>query len=363
MRTRDLLKEYISRLVRQTLVQVTGGLGFILTAVSEILFPGIFVKWVFYLIILAAGLVVGSYFVFADLVKEHQSRKKEYECIIGELKLRIGEFEDRQPRIVVGLQDEAKHSVKRLGIRLSPSRSRPDFDGLVGDKRKELLAKQRRDWSPGDMVAAIASAALGQLNPNYSAQVEEYLVEYRSFLVRAYESTLDRAYPIVPVVENKGRCPANNVTVEFVMPADYRKPVEHQCYSGPLIEDEFNPFLFAPEEPKPYISALDVISKVVIPPLSSPVLPQVELPSDISGPFYEEKDGTYHITYVIEKLIQHRPEDDFEPFWLWLADIHAPAIWEIPVRIYAAELDLPENDTVFLDITISETDGWGSEEL
>jgi hypothetical protein len=355
MRTRDILKEYASRLIHQTLIQVTGGLGFILTAVLEIFFPGVLIKWVFYIIILVAGLIVGSYFVFADLLREHRDKEKELERAIGELELKISELEDKRPRIVIGLQDEAKHSVKRLEVRLSPCSPRPDLDGLVEKKREELLARQHHGRSSGNIAAAIASAALGRPTPNYREEVEQYLVEYRNFLVRAYESTLDRAYPITPVVENKGRCPASNVTIEFVMPADYKKPAEHQCY-GAVLEDEyeFNPFLFPPDEPKPFISPLDTLSNVTIPALSRPVFPQIELPSDISGPFYEEKDGVYHITYSIEKLIQHRPEDDFEPFWLWLADIHHPTTWEIPVRIYAADLPLPEEETVFIDIKVDD---------
>ena len=70
MKTKHHLTEYLSRLINQTLVQVTGGLGLFLTIFSELIFPGMIIKWIFYLILLTIGLLICSYKVFFDLVKE-----------------------------------------------------------------------------------------------------------------------------------------------------------------------------------------------------------------------------------------------------------------------------------------------------
>ena len=61
MKPKSVLKEYRSRLIRQTFVQVTGVVGLVVTAALGIFFSGVFVEWAVYLIILVAGLVAGSY--------------------------------------------------------------------------------------------------------------------------------------------------------------------------------------------------------------------------------------------------------------------------------------------------------------
>ncbi len=72
--------------------------------------------------------------------------------------------------------------------------------------------------------------------------------------------------------------------------------------------------------------------------------------SNINGPKYEEKDGKVHIKYTIDKLVQHNPEDDFDPFWVWLGNIEQDTFWEISVRITSADLRIPEEDVLFISI-------------
>ena len=98
MKPKNNVVDYINRLIHHTLVQVTGGLGFILTAILELVFPGKIIKWIFYLIILGVGLLVGGYQVFLDIIKERKD--EDYLSLQGEIKSlqqKLRELELKQP--------------------------------------------------------------------------------------------------------------------------------------------------------------------------------------------------------------------------------------------------------------------------
>jgi hypothetical protein len=372
VQTQDLVKEYISRLFRQTWILATGGVGFIVSAVLEVVFPGLGINWVVYVAIFLASLIFGGYAVFADMAKERASEEQEHERTRGALEgkiaqleerqqrmeseydLKLAEYEERRPRIVVRLQDEANRPTRSLEIHLEPPPPRPDFDAWVKEKEMELLTK-RNKVQPTEGIAGLGTELTrwlrGKPNPDYEREITHYLPRYRDFLVRRYEIILNRAFPATPTIENKGRSSASNITIEFEMPAEYRMPTEHQ-YGVKLLEEwELQSFSSPPHKPEPFISPLDIAAMTRI---SDSDLPCVQLSSDSQGPFYEEKDGIYHIRYQVEKLIPHLPKSDLEPFWIWLADIHDSALWKIPVRIYAEELDEPEEDSVCLEITVKQ---------
>ncbi len=144
MKPRSLIRDYMSRLIHQALVQVTGGLGFLLTVFMELALPGVIIKWVFYLIILVAGLVAGGYQVFVDIVKEHERGASELKDKIASLERKLQDLELRQPNVLVGIQDRNQLLVQRIQLQLQPLPPRPAIDDLVAQRRDELLAKRKR---------------------------------------------------------------------------------------------------------------------------------------------------------------------------------------------------------------------------
>jgi len=301
-------------------------------------------NWQFTLILVGGGLLASAYLVHLETAQTLEERER-----------RIGELESQRPHIVVGFQDSVGHLVKKLELQLIPLPPKPDFDILVEEKRKELLANRPPTRSVTGLAAAIASASFSRPNPHYEDEVEQYLVEFREFLIRVYECTIDRAYAIHPIIENKGNYPANNVNIEFAMPADYQYPVEHQCFDRSTTSPEdMELYLLQPLEPKPFINQLDILSNVALPDLSNTTLSWIGTPSNIGGPNHEQRDGIHYISYTVERLIQHRPEDDFNPFWLWLFAVNDPTAWEIPFTVTSADLRLPQKGKLLLDIQVAE---------
>lgn len=302
-------------------------------------------NWQLTLVLVGGGLLASAYLVYLETIQALEEQER-----------RIRELESQRPHIIVGFQDSAGHLVKKLELQLSPLPPKPDFDALVEEKRKELLANRPPTRSIAGLAAAIASASFSRPNPHYEDEVERYLVEFREFLVRVYECIIDRAYAIHPIIENKGNHPANNVTIEFAMPADYKEPVEHQCFDCSAISPEDMEFyLLQPPEPKPFINQLDILRDVALPDLSNTILSRIEPPSNIGGPNHKQQDGIHYISYTVERLVQHRPEDDFNPFWLWLFDVNDPTVWEIPFTVTSADLHLPQKGRLLLDIQVAET--------
>lgn len=372
MERKTKLKEYCSRLLKRTWLLATGGVGFIVTLVVELVFPNVIILIV-YAAILAVALVVSGYFVFVDLVKESDKREEEHERAIAELEARLGELESRQPRIVIGFQDQQTHLTKSLRIQLHPLPPEPNYDALIQEKRSELFGKQRGSQSQSlqASIAALELLALSRPNPRYQEEVEEYLVEYRAYLTRRYERKIavDRAHCLVPIVENQGHCPANSVIIEFAMPEAYTVPEEHQRPDSTLLEEDLKELGISipleemqemedaricrlPQEPKPTIGNWELFAHRVLDDDRSPYPPPVEEPSNTDGPLHEVRDGVHFISYTAKSLIQHRPERDFEPFWLWLANTDHSTVWELSVRVFCAELHTPFEDTLFLEIAM-----------
>jgi hypothetical protein len=302
-------------------------------------------NWQLTLVLVGVGLFASAYLVHLETIQALAERER-----------RIRELESQRPDIVVGFQDSAGHLVKKLELQLNSLPPKPDFDTLVEAKRKELLAKRPSTRSRAGLAAAIVSASFSRPNPHYENEVEQYLVEFREFLAIAYECTIDRAYAIHPIIENKGNHPANDVTIEFAMPADYKEPAEHQCFDRSTISPEDMEFyLQPPPKPKPFIDQLDMLRDVALPDLSNTILSRIEPPSSIGGPNHEQRDGIHYISYAIERLVQHRPEDDFNPFWLWLFDVNDSTVWEIPFTVTSADLRLPQKGRLLFDIQVTET--------
>jgi len=184
--------------------------------------------WRLTLILVVTGFLVSAFLVHL-----------ETQQVLKERDLKIREFADEEPNVIVGFQDETGHLVETLQIQLRPLPPKPDFDLLVEEERKQLLDKRQGTRSSRELVAAIAQTAFSMPNPNYEKDVEQYLLQYRSYLVRRYEHRIagDRTRSLVPIVHNKGHRPANNVTIEFAMPEAFAEPDEHQRRVPPVPEE------------------------------------------------------------------------------------------------------------------------------
>jgi len=220
---------------------------------------------------------------------------------------------------------------------------------LLEEKKKELVAER-----PNRSLNRWASSVFSQPNPNYDEEIEEYLKNYRVYLYQLYECALDRAFAIRPIIQNNGQYPANNVTIEFIMPPDFVIPSKHHRFDRATTDfADMESYLDRPIEPQPYVNLTDVY----LPALNNfnnSTLAQLSEHSSFRGPRYEERDGRVYVIYSVEKLVQHNPEDSFEPFWVWLANIKTDTLWEVPIRITCSELRQPENDILYLDMKIVE---------
>lgn len=295
--------------------------------------------------------------------------------VVAESERKIGEIEAKQPRLVVGLQDENGQPVRTLRIQLSSLPAKPEYDAALEKERERLLAKRRDYLSPGDVAAAVGRSLLGGGNPHYDEELERYLAEYRNYLVRKHERGLvaDRTRAFTLAVRNEGYRPANNLSIELAMPPKYGRPAEHQLHK-PLIGaeeaeevgltvDELRELDDAhvcrrPSEPELTTSQLGALSFFDAIRPSPPWLEAAGLPAALNpdAPTHDERAGTHFITYHVDQLVQHRRQWVFEPFFAWLGDADDSTAWEIQVKITCAELYEPVQQTLLLDISILKDD-------
>ena len=303
-----------------------------------------------------------------DLEQELQAILDDYHPEMS-LELKLDELENKQPRILVGFQDPNQHLAKVLRIQLDPLPPEPDYDALVDEKQKAVLAKAPYRGFQNDSVIVRAMSNFTKPNPHYKEDTAKFLVEYHAYRVRRYECKIaaDRTRSLVPAVENHGHYPATSVTLEFKMPATYTKPEKHQQYRPSPSEETLRELGFSrkewqewedvnicqlPLEPSPTLSLLDDYASSLAQVPHFPFSPPEH--SNTNGPIHEERNGAHYIVYTIENLIQHRPERDFDPFWFWLASVDHSVVWEIPVKIFSADLHTPQEETLVLEITVVE---------
>jgi hypothetical protein len=339
MKNTNPLQEYISRLLHQTGIVITGIFGFLIAFITDVFYPSVNAR-IIYIVVFIGAVIIGSYNVFKDLLEEHKV-----------LQIRIRELEEKKPNIIVGFLDQSNHLSKNLKIDLYPLPPEPDFENLVNKKHKELL---NNGPDNRDLVGLGAMSVFYQPNPNYNKEVEIYIQEYREYLIQNYEAGVDRAYKINIVIDNKGSYPANNVSVELSMPKAYKPPLEHQSFDRKTtLKEQINYFIHMPIKPEAYTNPTDVFLSMNRLDYDLQATTNSNQYSNLSGPNIENKDGDCQISYTAQKIIQHKPEKDFEPFWIWLGSIEQSTIWEIPIKVTCAELREPLTDILFLDIRIN----------
>jgi len=356
MASKSQLGEYVYRLFHKSLVQITGGLGFVCTLILEFISPGGIIKWLIYLALVIVSMLIGSYQVFTEIRKEHSKELNDLTQDINTLNEKIRELEEKRPRVNVRFVNENGKPTQRLKIHLTPLPPMVDLENKIKEKRNELIAKKNPSPIELDTKLKITIAGLDKLNPDYDREVDEYLINYRQYLIEKYECSIadDRLRRIEITVENKGLYPATDVTIEMSMPREFKAPSETILLSKKFSEIDQSYFPSPPKEPSLYFKPTDLgFAALTIPSYPSQNhLIQNDRSQNTSGPTISFSDETNVISYKAKKLIQNLPEQEFDSVQTWLGGVELSTTWEIPVKIYAAELPSPVTDTLWIDLIV-----------
>jgi len=142
------------------------------------------------------------------------------------------------------------------------------------------------------------------------------------------------------------------------MPEEYKIPEAYQCFDRKVTSiKQISSSIAHIREPKPFIETLSFDIPFYDSCIRNPhnsYFPSNNIELNVEGPINEKRGIKKLIIYKIDKLIQHNPEKDLKPFWIWLGNTNSNTRWEIPVRITCEELHEPTFDTIFIDIKIIE---------
>jgi hypothetical protein len=340
MKYDNYLRKYISRILHQTIVQVTGGVGFIITAISEILFPGQLIRWVFYLILLSLCIVVAGYSVYIEVINENNLEIKRLSEEVALSKRKIQEIEDKQPKIEIGVSSDGYQFEKEAKLGINPLPDEPHYDELIDEKRKELLNKRLKQIEENKLTYIVQ--LLMPINEKYEEDVEKYLIKYREYLDNIYYRSIinDRAKFINIYVSNRGLYPINDLTIEINIP--------QICHiNNPEIEKlirlVYKNERILPKEPDIFINPINYE------PINysefetgSPIIDSIANKFvNTTGPEMIERGDDVLAIYKANKLIQYLTEKGFSPFLLWLGNIEETTILEFKCVIFAEEAQKP----------------------
>lgn len=303
-------------------------------------------NWIVTIVFVSFFFVISSYLVYIEIEKD-----KQY------IQNRLDSIENLAPNINVGLKDINGNFTEEFVVRLKKIPPYPNFDEIIDDKRNQLLSKKQTNTSNrlfkndvsrirsdfGSLTDTLAS----EPNPEYENEIDEYLINYRKFLLTKFEFELDRSFSFSPIVVNTGGSPATDVTIEIIMPHQYNKPDVHQSFDR-REKDEYAFLLESePRKPKPTINPFfDLILTPNILSESAPVL------DDLDEPFIEYRNGKWIITYTVNKLVPQYYEDEFAPFWIWVTHNVKSLIWDLKVKIYSSELREPQERNITIEFVI-----------
>ncbi|MBM3703417.1 MAG: hypothetical protein FJW63_10650 [Actinobacteria bacterium] len=337
--------EFIKRLWKKTWVLVTGVVGFLVVFIFDLYFPHLNIPLFVYPIIFITSLTIGGFLIFREISIQN-----------SELEERICELENRKPKINVGFPDDKIEISKNKYLHLEPITTKFDPYSQMEEKKKELEEKLINFQREKDKEGLLKlSSLMKKENLNYVNEVRDYLHLYPEYLRKIHECSIKRAFEIPIIVENIGYTPLNNLKIEFIMPDEYKVPEEHQCFDRnktPLTEIISS--IDHIREPEPYIDISRFGLDVPIINLNQSFNPIINIEEKIEGPINEVRNKKKKIVYKINKLIQHNPERNIDPFWIWLGDIHHDVRWEIQVRLTCEELLDPIFDIVYINIKIKQ---------
>jgi hypothetical protein len=364
-----MLKNFLGRLLSQTIVQATGILGLLIAVVRDLWFPNVN-PLPYYLVLLILSVVIGSFRVFADIQKEHEIARQDQDKKFLLLEQELAELKNNQPKLEIGVDLGDGELVKSLTTVIFDVKPLEDIDKLLEEKRKELSERfpERPKSSPSDSTGIDKwkidiSEAMGSLLSGITAQsgFDEYIDELRAFYLNSQKWELyhELGLLIFPIIKNYGPVTANSITLEFILPQKFilsDKNIRDEVYWY-LTDEESKPV--PPKEPtfRSLLSRQSPASR-----LGEFYIPAFDNlknePIFETGPIYSFENGKAIITYHCGKLLQGRLIDDLDPFLVWLGDLESPSSIIIQTNIFAEELrESPHVSELEIEVSFNDFDG------
>jgi hypothetical protein len=280
------------------------------------------------------GFVISAFLVHYDVFLELEEKKQEIETL-----------QNLKPVLELGLSEDGESSHGDLFITLKPVPIQPDYETLIAEKRKELLAKKSRPNSStiGPLFTVLNAALRGVENLNYESEVEAYLIEYRDYLKQQFERLLviDRLREIYPSIRNNGNATATSIIIELCFPSKCEQPTWEQEKHLIFMREQGAKEGLPPQEPNPYtilgMNLAPVNDKINL-PLSFNDTSTPSRVRNVQGPQYSHDGINFTAKYTIAKLVPQQDETEFEPIKLWLGGIKATESWTIITKFYADQL-------------------------
>ena len=274
------------------------------------------------------------------------------------------------PNIIVGLSDENGLLSQKITLHIKPLPEKPDIEELIKQKRIKLEGKlqalqlEEKSMKMDDLKVPLNIPNLkNPLIPNminflsegYPQKIDAYLSEYKIYLNNLYSHAIivDRYKELLPIVENRSSSPASLVKLELSVQDGLPYPPNDKQIIKLTWKDGFSGK--EPKEPEPF----DIQRSIDFPwsRLGN------ELVTSIS-PIDREKEKTGHIEKQEGKSVYKYEIKDLIPFHLeaikpiiaiWLESITQSTTFNIPVKIYAKELQ-PVEENIELDIILEKSE-------
>ncbi len=211
-------------------------------------------NWALTIVLVSIGLLISSYLVYKEELEASQAIQ-DYMALLA----------NSRPDIEVGFRDLQGHLSNRIEFQLEPLPERPDIDELVAKEKERLLTSS--PVSPAVPPAlsefakaamTLASMAMEELNPNYREALDEYMIDFRKYIIAKYEIGLDRCLEIGPVLSNQGPKSATGIILQLQMPQEYEPPEEHQLATCPEFDEDLRRiYVQRPIPPSPTVSKFE----------------------------------------------------------------------------------------------------------
>jgi len=354
MKKENYIRDYISKILHKTIFLVTGGLGFVITAILEILFPGQIIKWVFYIIIVAVCIIAASYQVYIEIIENNHLELQKQSVEIEGLLHEIQELNDKTPRIEIGIYDINSSDNNEVMLIISSLLEEPQYEELLNEKRKILLDKYEDEFKEYEIIGRIQS--IFPKNETYTEDVEKYLLEYRDYLEKDYFSSIvkDRARKLFLYINNIGQYPINNLTIEIEIPVEFTlDDSKMEDIVKLIVEDQFtNTF---PKEPSVFMD-FGIRQTPYFPGIGIET-PELEsfhtIFDNTSGPEICKREKQTLAIYKIKKLVPKLPERELSPILLWLGNIDTSSSYIFNCTVFAEEIQIPITTSFTLGIEIN----------
>lgn len=248
------------------------------------------------------------------------------------------------PTFILEASNADQVSSSEIILHLKEVFNKPDIESEVNKKRKELLdghvfkeSEVAQKYTP---TSAIEKAIYGVIR-SYPSRVEEYIKNYRNYLVENYtQSILDDRYKEVELnIICKGR-PATNIVLDFIFPDDFPFP---PYYVTNLVE--MNRLVYKDKDGRRFTKKIEITP----PQEPSQTLPKIKNAYDFdntfvplnrrinSGKMPYSRRGKNVARLKFNNFVNNLP-NNLPPLLMWLEDVDKQKNWIISYIVYANEL-------------------------